>query len=161
MIVDWPSVFSRIKAALRPRVRSGHDAEDLLQEAYVRLARYERDNVVENPEALLMTIAINLSKDAHRAHARHGVETLVEDEVILDTAPGLEEVMLSRERFDRLDACLKRLPEKTRDIFLAHRVEGLRYKEIARLHGLSISSVEKHIAKAMLLLSNGMEGWYP
>jgi RNA polymerase sigma-70 factor (ECF subfamily) len=161
MIDDWPRVFSRVKAALRLRGRTGHDAEDLVQEAFVRLANYERQNVVEKPEAFLMTTAINLSTDSYRARAIRGEQVLLEDDVLVDTAPGIEEVMLSRERIERLSECLQRLPEKTRNIFLAHRVEGLAYKEIARLHGLSVSSVEKHMAKAMLMLSNGMEGWYP
>jgi RNA polymerase sigma-70 factor (ECF subfamily) len=161
MIDDWPRVFSRVKAALRLHGRTGHDAEDLVQEAFVRLANYERQNVVEKPEAFLMTTAINLSTDSYRARASRGEQVLLEDDVLVDTAPGIEEVMLSRERIDRLSECLQRLPEKTRNIFLAHRVEGLPYKEIARLHGLSVSSVEKHMAKAMLMLSNGMEGWYP
>lgn len=161
MIDDWPRVFARVKAALRLHGRTGHDAEDLVQEAFVRLANYERQNVVEKPEAFLMTTAINLSTDGYRARAIRGEQVLLEDDVLVDTAPGIEEVMLSRERIDRLSECLQRLPEKTRNIFLAHRVEGLAYKEIARLHGLSVSSVEKHVAKAMLMLSNGMEGWYP
>jgi RNA polymerase sigma-70 factor (ECF subfamily) len=35
------------------------------------------------------------------------------------------------------------------------------YQEIAKLHRLSVSSVEKHIAKATLLLTGWMEGWLP
>jgi RNA polymerase sigma-70 factor (ECF subfamily) len=54
---------------------------------------------------------------------------------------------------------LGRLNEKTRDIFLAHRIDGLSYQEIARQHRLSISSVEKHIAKATLVMTSWMEGW--
>jgi RNA polymerase sigma-70 factor (ECF subfamily) len=53
------------------------------------------------------------------------------------------------------------LSDKTRAIFLAHRLEGLSYQEIARLHGMSISSVHKHIAKALLVITGLMEGWYP
>ena len=49
--------------------------------------------------------------------------------------------------------------DKTRAIFLAHRVDGLSYQEIARIHGLSISSVEKHVAKAALMVTGWMEGW--
>jgi len=42
---------------------------------------------------------------------------------------------------------------------LAHRVDGLTYREIADQHGLSISTVEKHIAKATMQLITWMEGW--
>lgn len=158
---EWTSVFSRVKCALLKRGRSRHDAEDLVQEAYLRLICYGADNVVETPEAFLMTTAINLSKDAFRADARHGNEVLLEDMLIVDTAPSLEDAVISRERLDRLLECINQLPERTRAVFLAHRIDGMSYQQIARDRGLSISSVEKHVAKAVLLLSDGMAGWYP
>jgi RNA polymerase sigma-70 factor (ECF subfamily) len=69
--------------------------------------------------------------------------------------------MFSRQRLDHLVECIKQLPQKTRDVFLAHRVDGSSYQQIALDNGLSVSSVEKHIAKAVMLLSEGMAGWYP
>lgn len=55
--------------------------------------------------------------------------------------------------------CLLRLSERTRDIFLAHRVDGLSYQEIARQHQVSVSTVERHVAKALMLPTAWMEGW--
>jgi len=86
---------------------------------------------------------------------------LLDDVVIVDTAPGTEDVLLSRERLRRLSECVARMNDKTRAIFLAHRLDGMSYQEIGRLHGLSISGVEKHVAKAVLLITGWMEGWYP
>lgn len=161
MIRDLPGVFSRVRAALMRRGRSEQDAEDLVQEAWVRLACYERDKPVEQPEAFLMRTALNLSIDAHRARQTRGEEVALDDVVLLDTSPGAEDVLLNRERLVRLGQCLARLNDKTRAIFLAHRLDGTPYQEIARQHGLSVSAVEKHIAKAVLLLTSWMEGWYP
>ena len=159
MIKDWSAAFARVRAALMRRGRSTQDADDLVQEAWVRLACYERDQPVEQPEAFLMKAALNLSIDAHRSRVCHGEEVLLEDVVLLDLAPGTEAVVLARERMARLSLCLGRLNEKTRDILLAYRVDGLTYREIAQHHGLSISTVEKHIAKATLQLTSWMEGW--
>jgi len=161
MIDDWTGVFSRVKAALRRRGRSDHDADDLVQEAFLRLASYERDQTVEKPEAFLMKTALNLSIDAYRTGAGRGEEVLLDDVVIVDTAPGTEDVLLSRERLRRLSECVARMNDKTRAIFLAHRLDGMSYQEIGRLHGLSVSGVEKHVAKAVLLITGWMEGWYP
>jgi RNA polymerase sigma factor (sigma-70 family) len=161
MTLDWKSIFARVKAALRRRGRSEQDAEDLVQEAFVRLACYEREQAVEKPEAFLMKTALNLSIDAHRSRTSHGEEVLLDDVVIVDAAPGIEDVLLSRERLGRLSECVARMNDKTRTIFLAHRLDGLSYQEIGRLHGLSISSVEKHVAKAVLIITGRMEGWYP
>lgn len=159
MSLDWQAAFRRVRAALLRRGRSAHDADDLVQEAWVRMACYERDQVVEQPEAFLMRTALNLSIDAHRTRNGHGEEVDLEEVVLLDLSPGTEAVILARERMARLSECLGRLSDKTRDILLAHRIDGLTYQEIAQQHGLSISTVEKHIAKATLQLTTWMEGW--
>lgn len=159
MVTNWQAALSRVRAALMRRGRTAHDADDLVQEAWVRLACYEREQTVAKPEAFLMRTALNLSIDAYRARASHGEEVLLDEVVLVDTTPGAEAVVLARERMARLSAGLGRLNDKTREIFLSHRVDGMSYQEIARQHQLSISTVEKHIAKATLQVTRWMEGW--
>lgn len=161
MSIDWTKVFLKVKAALMRRGRSAHDADDLVQEAWVRLACYERDNTVEQPEAFLMRVAINLSIDAYRLSATRGEQVTLEDLVLLDGRPGVEDELLGRERLARLSECISLLSNQTRQILLAHRIDGKTYQEIARQHGISITSVHKQIAKAVLLIAERMEGWYP
>jgi hypothetical protein len=57
MVRDWQATFARVKAALMRRGRSEHDADDLVQEAWVRLACYEREHAVATPEAFVMRAA--------------------------------------------------------------------------------------------------------
>lgn len=159
MTTNWQAAFGRVRAALMRRGRTVHDADDLVQDAWIRLACYEREQTVAKPEAFLMRTALNLSIDAHRMRVNHGEEVLLEDEVLIDTTPTAEAVVLAQERLARLSVCLGRLNEKTRDIFLAHRVDGMSYQQIAQRHQLSISTVEKHIAKATLRVTRWMEGW--
>lgn len=159
MATNWQTALARVRAALMHRGRTSHDADDLVQEAWVRLACYEREQTVAKPEAFLMRTAINLSIDAHRTRVNHGEEVVLDEVVLIDTTPTAEAVVLARERVARLSVCLGRLNEKTRDIFLSHRVDRMSYREIAQRHQLSISTVEKHIAKAMLQVTSWMEGW--
>lgn len=156
--MDWKRTFSRVKAALRRRGRSEHDAEDLLQEAWLRMARHGQAERVLNPEAFLMRAALNLSIDAHR-RSGHGEEVALDDVLLVDVAPGAEAVLLGKERMQRMASCLARLPERSRAIFLAHRVDGRSYTDIGRELGISATAVEKHVAKATLLLTSCMEGW--
>lgn len=141
------------------RGRTAQDADDLVQEAWVRLACYERDRPVAEPEAFLMRAALNLSIDAYRADSRRGEHVVLDDTLLVDAAPGIEATLLARERMTHLAECLGRLNSKTRDIFLAHRVDGMSYQQIASHHQLSVSAVEKHIAKAVLVITLSMEGW--
>jgi RNA polymerase sigma factor (sigma-70 family) len=88
-----------------------------------------------------------------------GDEVQLEEVVLIDATPTGEAVVLSRERMARMSICLPRLNDKTRHIFAAHRIEGLSYEQIAQRHQLSISTVEKHIAKALVQITGWMEGW--
>ncbi|MBI3346511.1 MAG: RNA polymerase sigma factor [Burkholderiales bacterium] len=159
MIKNLRETLARVRGALMRRGRSAQEADDLVQEAWVRLACYERDQPVERPEAFLMRTALNLSIDAHRARMTRGDEVLAEDVVLIDIAPTAEATLLAKERLERLSVGVSRLSETTRSIFLSHRIDGLPYSEIARAHGLSITTVHKHVAKAMLQLTTWMEGW--
>ena len=151
--------MSRVRAALMRRGRTVHDADDLVQEAWVRLACYEREQTVAKPEAFLMRTALNLSIDTHRMRLNHGDEVVLEEVVLVDVAPTAEAVVLARERVARLSVCLGRLSEKTRNIFLAHRIDGMSYQQIAQRRRFSISTVEKHVAKATMQVTGWMEGW--
>lgn len=157
--MNWRPVFAKVKAALMRRGRSEHDADDLVQEAWVRLAQFERQQQVLQPEAFLMRAALNLSIDAYRLSQSRGTEVLLEDVVLVDATPSAEAVLLARERVNRLSVGIGRLPEKTRTLFLANRIDGKSYSEIAREHNLSVTAVERHIAKATLRLASWMEGW--
>jgi len=155
----WAEVFARVRSALMRRGRTSHEAEDILQESWIKMACYEREHPVKEPAAFLMRTALNLSIDAHRMTVSHGEEVAVEDVVLIDVAPSIDDVVLARERMARLTIGLRRLSPKTRDIFLSYRLEGLTYQEIAARHGLSVSSVEKHVARAMLQLAAWMADW--
>lgn len=159
LIKNLAGTFSRIRSALRRRGRSAEDAEDLTHEAWLRMARYQGDQVIENPEGFLMRTAINLAIDAHRTERTQGEPVMLDEVVLVDPAPAADAVVLARERMARLEVCLRRLTPRNREIFLANRVEGLSYREIADNYGLSTSTVEKHVAKAAAQIALWMEEW--
>ncbi|HEY1130523.1 MAG TPA: RNA polymerase sigma factor [Roseateles sp.] len=160
LLKNWQDALARARGALRRRGRTEHEAEDLVQEAWLRLARYETEKQpVDRPAAFLIRTALNLSIDEYRTTVNHGEQVMLEDVVLIDTAPSVEDSVLARERTARLSLGLSRLSDKTRDIFLAHRIDGLPYTEIAQRHGISVSTVHQHIAKATLRLTSWMEGW--
>jgi len=159
MVRNWKAALARVRAVLLRRGRTADDADDLVQEAWMRLAAYERETPVAEPEAFLMRAALNLSIDTHRARTLRGEQLLADELLLVDTAPGTEATVLARERLVRLGVCLGRLSERTRTIYLENRIEGMSYLQIAQRHGLSVSAVEKHIARATMQLTCWMEGW--
>jgi len=163
-VKDWRAVLARVKSALMHRGCTSDDADDLAQEAFLKLICYELDHKVERPDAFLMRTALNLSIDAYRVQRNRGERVLLDemtldDLVWADTAPTAEATLLKKERLARLADSLVDVGAKTRRIYLAHRMDGMKYQEIAQLHGLSVSAVEKHIAKATMAVTRWMEGW--
>jgi RNA polymerase sigma factor (sigma-70 family) len=158
-MINFQLILFRVKRSLVRRGRSFHEAEDLVQDAWVRMASHASSESVVNPEAFLMRTAINLSIDAHRSKLLRGEEVAIDDLPLVDAAPGAEALLLGKERLARMTVCIERLPERTREIFLAHRLDGRSYTDIARELGISIKAVEKQVTKATMLLTSWMEGW--
>lgn len=132
--------------------RTDHqDAGDLVHESFLRLVNTQaiRDGRVDCAEAYLNQIASNLLRDRarsalNRSLARH---IPVDDVALPDCDPVAR--FEARDNLNRLQQALLRLKPKTRAIFLAHRLDGLSYKQIAERHGLSVKGVEWHMTKAI------------
>lgn len=133
---------------------SPDDAQDVAQEAFVRLAQSEktRDRAIERPGAFLRQIARNLLRDRAKAAARRSEALHIpfDDEAISDANELAR--LEARDGLDRVEAVLRRMKPRTREIFMANRLDGLSYAEIADRTGLTVSGVEKQMRKAMTLL---------
>lgn len=141
----------KLRKLLRSRGRSADDADDLIQEAFLRLQLYCRDKPVEQPEAFLVRTALNLSIDGHRrASSRLTIVERVENLPLVDGAPPPDEVLAAQQRLQRVKQALDALNPRAREVFLLHRAEGYSYGQIAERLGISVSTVEKHMAKAAL-----------
>lgn len=141
------------------RMTGREDSEDLLHDAWLGLV--ERRVTAERPVAMLARAAANRGIDAHRRETRIGTTVPIEivGDILVDAAPLQDEILIARHRLERLRGGVAKLPPRTREIFLLHRLEGRRYREIAEDLGISQSAVEKHIARAMTQLTDWMETW--
>ena len=158
-----PSIAAIMKKARRVLLRRGasaEDVDDLVQEAFARIKAYSRDHVVETEEALVVRTAVNLAIDAARRNRRAPFDaTQFNLEAAVDSAPRPDEVLRARERLNRLKDGLMRLSPRARRVLLAQRLDGLSYKEIAVREGVSLSAVEKQIARSVAFLTDWMQGW--
>lgn len=147
--------LARLMSRIRRLVGDDHRAEDLLQSALLRLEEYKSRATVENPEAFLVRTARNLAIDESRHNKVRALSPSPVEEfrTLTDDQPLQDEVLYTRERLVRVEQALATLPYRTRRIFIMRRIEGLRYREIAGRLGITPSAVEKHVAKAVLLLS--------
>lgn len=125
-------------------------ARELANETFVRLLRMAPGNLgrIEQPEAFLRQVSTNLLRDWGRAAAlkqRSQLTIELASSQQLDQVAALE----SRDTLRRLEQAIGKLKPRTREIFLAHRLHGFTYAEIAERMGLSVKAVEKQMSKAI------------
>jgi RNA polymerase sigma-70 factor, ECF subfamily len=122
-------------------------AADLAQEAFVRL--YRRGFLPERPEAWLITVAMNLFRNARAATTRRArLLTGSRAEVTLaDPAPDPQQQAEASEARLQVGAALRALPEREQRILLL-RAEGYAYREIASALDLNEASVGTLLARA-------------
>lgn len=151
---DLRELFERYRPALtayfKRRVRNPTDADDLVQDVFVRLSRLDPSIEIRNAEAFIFHAAVNLLRDrARRAKAHRDVGELASLEIDpVDEEPGAERVLEAKAELGRVMAALNALSEKTRNIFILRRLEQVKVEDIAMFYGISVSAVEHHITKA-------------
>ncbi len=132
------------------------EVEDVIQDALVRLCRTEREQSIRNPAAFLKTAVKRIRIDRWRSAERDRrlfVAESAEALQIVDPAPQPSDEAETDQRLERLGWKLDVLSPRTREVFTLHRLEGRTYPEIAAALGMSVSAVEKHIARAALALA--------
>lgn len=128
------------------------DAEDLLQELWIKLSSGDGEGVAE-PLAYLYRMAHNLMLDRKRGAQRRqrreeGYHRDAYGDGEADDAPAAERILLAREQLRRIDRVLAALGSRTDHIFRRHRIDGIPQRDIAGELGITLSAVEKHLQKA-------------
>jgi RNA polymerase sigma-70 factor (ECF subfamily) len=139
---------------------SVHDGEEIIQDVFLSLYRHlQLGRSRNNLRGWLFRVAHNLS--LKRRHAAHRVrETLYSDcslmEKQIDLAPNPEEQLAAAQRHGRLRAVLQALPERDQSC-LHLRAEGLRYREIADVLGMSLGAVSNSLTRSLARLERADE----
>ncbi|MCJ2186705.1 RNA polymerase sigma factor [Novosphingobium beihaiensis] len=154
--LDWfEAVILPHQAALRARLgrilRSSQDLDDTVSEVLARAwstADWER---VDHGRAYLFHIARNLIIDEARRDKIVSFEQIADLE-LLQSHTTLEAQLHARSELRWLQDFLPQLPRQCRRVFHMRRVQEKSMRAIAEELSLSVSTVEKHLAKAVLLI---------
>lgn len=152
---SWVSMnIHWLKSRLRYRGRNSEDVEDLIQEGILRVYEYRaKGKEIREPEAVLLRTVNRLSMNKNRnAHRDLYAEEAIEDLLLIDEQPRPDEVLDAQQRMKRMMQVLDTLPPRTKEVLLLHRLAETHHEDIAKQLGISVSAVEKHIARAVAAL---------
>ena len=178
--VPDPDVARRFELLVMPHLNAGynlarwltrneHDAEDLVQEAYLRAFRSFDGYRGGDPRAWLLKIVRNACYTWLRQRRDGLVEVAAADdppaEVADDPAAGPEAQVIRRADSVLLRRALEELPLEFREALILRELEGLSYKEIAEVAGVPLGTVMSRLARGrkqlQVALQRGMGGTEP
>ncbi|EQB14874.1 MULTISPECIES: RNA polymerase sigma factor [Sphingobium] len=159
--------FSRIYAIeapklqryFRTRLRGAEDVSDLVHETFVRLLGALDTRNPVRPAAYLQRIARNLlfNRTKRLENRLAGSHVSFDDGYELATPANQGDEIEVEDMMRIYRKALSELPEKTRQAFLLHRVDELTYREIGERLGISIPTVQYHIARALAHIDAALE----
>jgi len=142
--------------------RNGHDAEDLVQEAYLRAFRSFDTFRGEDGRTWLLAIVRNTCFTWLR---KQGQQSTIEFDEQLHSAAGLspdpESILLNQAGLGSLRDCLEALPLEFREAIVLRELEELSYKEISDIARVPIGTVMSRLARARQRLQKCLSGVLP
>lgn len=138
-----------LRGWLRKRLDSTSDAADLVQDTFVRVIKARRALDIREPRQYLSTVAKGLVIDLFRRRAleQSYLEALASPPAC--DHPSEEDQAIVLETLMEIDRMLDSLGDKVRQTFILSQFEGLTYPQIAERLGVSVRTVNNHMAKAM------------
>lgn len=141
-------LFSKI---LRRYAMSKVDIEDITQEAVLRALEAQQNATIEHPQQFLISVAKNVAREELRKRSRMTLGTIEDCDIENHSSdePSTEAVLDGREKLRLFATAVARLPAQCRTVFVLKHVYGASHKEIGRRLGISVSTVEKHVAHGL------------
>ncbi len=157
---------ARLKAFIRKRVRDLADVDDILQDVFYELVAAERAmQPIQRVAAWLYRVARNRITDRFRADRRsEPLEEVLHDEpsfMELLPADDTPEAAYARAvLLEELDAALDELPAEQREVFVAHELEGVSFKDLADRTGVGVNTLLSRKRYAVLHLRRRLHAIY-
>ncbi len=153
----YRSAAPRLTRLLRWRLRANSDAQDIVQDAFARLAAARPRGPLRNPEAYLQRIVRNLLIDRGKRASTRAVHLSIDEAPVLAVAPDQSYAIEADDVKRRYRAAVAALPPRTREVFLLHRIDELDYREIAVRLGIRVGTVQWHMAQAILRIGEALQ----
>jgi RNA polymerase sigma factor (sigma-70 family) len=155
---------SRLRNFIRKRVADSGDAEDILQDVFYELVEaYRAMAPIENAGAWMFRVAKNKIVDLFRKKkpdasinepidAAEDGDSLKLEDLLPSPDAGPEAAYARAVLIEELEEAIEELPEEQREVFIAHEIDRISFKELAATTGVSVNTLlsRKHYAVLQL-----------
>jgi len=148
----------KLRGYLRMMLGSRQDAEDVVQDVFVKFLRHGPAPRTDHADAWLFTAARNGALNLLRGRKRRMVRERRYLELVDSGQPSPLEVARRRESHQRIDECMRKLPRPMREILYLNVVEKLSVREIGTRVGLSKSTVAERVREGLIALNRCFHG---
>jgi RNA polymerase sigma-70 factor (ECF subfamily) len=140
-------------------VHDVHDAQDVVQEAYLRALRFFDGFHGEDGRSWLLAIVRNTCYDWLRKNRRSApIEREGDLDLLADETPSAETMQLREADRQLIHDCLERLPQEYREVLVLRELEEMSYKQIAALTDLPIGTVMSRLARGRKRMQSRLTG---
>ncbi len=130
-------------------LRNDQDAEDAVQEAYMRAYKAFARFRGGDGKAWFMTIVRNVCYTMIQKLRSHETPEPFDEEIHQPTGESeMQEAFRQKANAENLHGALEKLPDEFREVIVLHDLEGFAYKEIASVVGIPIGTVMSRLARA-------------
>ena len=167
LYITW---YARAKRFAATYVKSEDDAEDIVQDVFIKLYEHPRGidadyhvvgylfTCIRNAclnylrDKLMQTAATNLFHDVYKQEMQLGFDALLQTETYFRNEEDIERA---------LEEAISRLPEKCREIFVMSKLQGMRHADIAQQLGISVNTIETQMGIAYRRLRQELKQYLP
>jgi len=144
----WPHMRAAYNLA-RWLVRNDHDAEDVVQESFLKAYKAQESFRGSEPKTWMLSIVRNTAMDFLRRVKSSGPATVDDPELEPhDHSPNPERALLEQSRRDQVRQAISKLAPEFREAIVLREMEGLSYKEIASVLSIPMGTVMSRLARA-------------
>jgi RNA polymerase sigma factor (sigma-70 family) len=142
---------AELRGYIRRLTRDGAATEDLLHDTFARIIAAESWREIDSPAGFAIRTARNVVYDGLRRQQVVSIEFVADVGAmgLVDEQADPEQTLVARDELRRLRAIVEGLPTQQRRVFTLRKVYGMSPQAIADKLGLSVSTVEKHLVKAV------------
>jgi RNA polymerase sigma-70 factor (ECF subfamily) len=167
--VEQPDERARFEETIMPHLdaaynlarwltRNEHDAQDVVQEAFLRAFKYFAGFHGGNSRSWLLSIVRNTTYTWLQKNRKPELATTFDEETrdIEDTASNPEVLLLNNSDQQEIRRAVEQLPVEFREVMILRELEGMSYKEIAGVADVPIGTVMSRLARARKQLQQSL-----